>query len=219
MNGSENKEEFNPVRLYEAFTNSLKKSDQSLPDFDDISLNEYILAYEEIVKFLECLGSVFYFVIVDVRDKINILRDYLKKHPEQYETIYTLVVHEQKLNYFKNPIAAKQSSATRHILRLHRALIFVCKFLDQLIKAEQRTKSAQICTEAYEATLAKHHSWLVRKAAVFGMLALPKREVLVGYMCKNTNDLEKFPVFIQTVEKTYNITQAIYEKFQITDLP
>ena len=71
----------------------------------------------------------------------------------------------------------------------------------------------------YFIIIGKHHSWLVRKAATFGMMALPKREVLLGHMCKSKEDHDVFPNFIRTVEKVYNITQDIYETNQILDLP
>jgi hypothetical protein len=61
---------------------------------------------------------------------------------------------------------------------------------------------------------------LVRKAAVLGMYSLPKREILVGYMgYKNEADLAKFSGFIKIVEQVYNITESIYEKNKILDLP
>ena len=166
------------------------------------------------------MGAIFYFVIVDIREKVVILDGYLKKNPANYATVLKLVEYEKKENLLTPAMAAKQpNSGARHILRLHRALIFVYKFLESLHSADQKCRTPELCTAAYEATLAKYHPWVVRKTVKFGMMALPRRETLVGYMCKTNEDFDKFPVFISKVLKVYEITQNIYDKHQILDLP
>ena len=61
-NGNSNdSNDFNPLVLYDSFKRSLKKSNDSCHDFDDVGIEEYIEAYREINKFLGCLGSIFYF--------------------------------------------------------------------------------------------------------------------------------------------------------------
>ena len=40
---------------------------------DDLNLEEYDKAYEELYKFFNILGTVFGFIASDVRDKIDIL--------------------------------------------------------------------------------------------------------------------------------------------------
>ncbi|CAF0908379.1 unnamed protein product [Brachionus calyciflorus] len=213
-------EKFDPEKLFYAFKQCLLKSDSS-QDFDDISLKDYILAYEEINKFLSLLGNIFYFVISDVTEKIVILRKYLEKQPNNYATLHTFLKYEQSQGLFKQSShdLKHNPSGARTILRLHRALIFIYKFLDRLHTADPKMKSSQICTETYEQTLAKYHPWLVRKAANLGMMGLPKRDALIGHMIRNESDLNKFPEFIQTVETTYNVTQNYFEKFSILDLP
>jgi hypothetical protein len=216
---NESTHEFNPTLLFDWFNKSLKKTDESLNDFDDIGIKEYIEAYKEINKFLHCLGTIFYFVITDVQEKIRILENFLEKDPNAFKTILTAVKHEKSLKKLEPPASTHEVNCARTVLRLHRALIFVYKFLDNLFNAEPKCKSSHICTEVYEATLGKHHSWLVRKAANLGMHALPRREALLSHMCRNEEDHAFFPIFIKTVEKVYNITQGIYEKYDILNLP
>lgn len=212
--------QFDPEKLFNSFKQCLIKTNDGL-DFDDISINQYILAYEEINKFLGLLGNIFYFVISDVNEKINIFKKYLEKEPENYATLNTFLTYEKDNKKFKQSShdLKHHPSGARTLLRLHRALIFIYKFLERLSNADQKQKSAQICIETYEQTLAKYHPWLIRKAANIGMHGLPKRDVLIGHMIRTEADKKMFPDFIATVEKAYNITQSFYEKYEILDLP
>lgn len=154
-------------------------------------------------------------MVADVKEKLATLHGYLKKNEECYKTIFKTVNYEKDNRIHKN----KGNNASRHILRLHRALVFIYRFLDRLYKSDQKHKSSAICSEVYEVTLAKHHSWIVRKAATVGMLTLPTREVLVQYMLHSQDDKANFPMFIQSVESVYDTTQSIYEKVEFLDLP
>jgi len=212
---------FDPHSLLCAFQESITKSvvEETVP-VDDVKLKDYLRAYEEITKFLEHLGTVFYFVIVDVKEKIGILRDFHSTNPNDYDTILKTVCYEKNvINAFHQSSPLAKTNGSRTILRLHRALIFIYMFIERLFSADAKVKSSQICTEVYESTLAKHHGWFVRKAATFGMLALPRREYLVSYMCRTPEDHVKFPTFVKCVEHVYDITQRIYEQHDILDLP
>lgn len=216
---------FNPKALLDAFQASttatrLCQQLHDEPPVEDIKLKEYLQAYTEITKFLGNMGSVFYFVIADVDEKILILKEFNESNPKNYDTILKMVDYEKNvINAFdaNSPIA--KTNGSRTVLRLHRALIFIYMFLDKLFTADSKAKSAHICTEVYEKTLAKYHGWLVRKAATIGMHALPKRESLVACMCRTPEDHTKFPTFVQCVERVYNITENIYQKYDILDLP
>ncbi len=164
---------------------------------------------------MDYLGAIFYFVTVDVKDKLVLLDSYIKQNPNDYKTIATMVQYEKKNNLYET----LKLNGSRTILRLHRALLFIYKFLDLLVKSDNSIKSSTVCVDVYEKTLGIHHTWLARKAATLGMLTLPKREVLVEYMCRTPEDLNRFPEFITYVDTVYNITQSIYEKNSILDLP
>lgn len=154
-------------------------------------------------------------MVSDVKEKLTILNGYVEKHPEEYRTIHKTLSYEKENKIHIN----NKSNASRHILRLHRALLFIYKFLEKLYHSDHKTKSSTICWDVYDATLAKHHPWLIRKAASLGMMTLPSHEVLVQYMCHSPDDHKQFPVFIASVELVYTITQSAYEKYQFLDLP
>lgn len=155
-------DEFQPLLLYNAFLNSIIKSDNThinLTNFDDVSLRYYLIAYDEITKFLYNLGNIFYFVIADLRKKINALETYLQSKPSEYETFQSMVKYEWTNGKLKQPIAYNKQNATRVVLRLHRALIFIIRLLERIFYAESHLRTPQLCTEAYESTLAKYHRY------------------------------------------------------------
>lgn len=57
-------------------------------------------------------------------------------------------------------------------------LDFIREFLQQLGDLADIDKTAYCCQDAYNKTLAKHHPWVIRKAAVVAMYTMPTREVL-----------------------------------------
>ena len=156
---SSTSDEFDPYLLYNAFVSAVLKSNEEKADFDDVSLRCYLIAYEEITKFLYNLGNIFYFVIADLRKKIGQLEAYLERQPEEYETFQRMVKYEWTAGKLSKPTACNKQNATRVVLRLHRALIFIIRLLERVFYAENHLRTPQLCTEAYESTLAKYHRY------------------------------------------------------------
>lgn len=211
-------QEFSGKLLVSAFHQSPRKSSHLESKHDDISLKEYLLAYNQVIKFLEKLGTVFYFVITDIREKIQILENHIEEKPDHYETIQKMVEYEKREKHLVKK-QEKPNNGARTILRLHRALIFIYKLLNNLYAADMGSRSSDICVTAYDETLAQYHTWLIKKAARFGMRMMPTREVIISYMSSDESEIEKFPGYISSVLTVYDITQDIYERHQILDLP
>jgi hypothetical protein len=57
-------------------------------------------------------------------------------------------------------------------------LDFISEFLRQLGELSDSDNTSTSCQDAYNSTLAKHHSWIIRKAAVVAMYTMPTRAVL-----------------------------------------
>lgn len=55
---------------------------------------------------------------------------------------------------------------------------FILEFLRQLGDLSEADNTSASCQDAYNKTLAKHHSWLIRKAAIVAMYTMPTREML-----------------------------------------
>ncbi|RZF37044.1 hypothetical protein LSTR_LSTR017255, partial [Laodelphax striatellus] len=149
----------------------------SLLDDNDIDLGYYLTAYEELYKFCQLLGTVFSFVGSEIKSKMEILVS-LKKADENnyFKTMKSMVEYEMKNNLLsdKNYI-----SGSRTLLRLHRGLDFLRQFLERVGNLENHESTNNVGQEVYAATLAKYHSWLVRKGASMAMYVLPTREVLL----------------------------------------
>jgi hypothetical protein len=56
----------------------------------------------------------------------------------------------------------------------------VGKFLALVSKLGEEEKTSGVCREAYAATLAQYHPWLIQKGANFAMLALPLKKDLIS---------------------------------------
>ena len=110
-------------------------------------MKEYIQAYEEINKFLASLGTIFYFVISDVREKLKLLENYLDEDTLNYKTVKCMVEFEKSKKMLSAPENATRLNATRNLLRLHRALLFIYKFLDGLTSSDSKCKTSQLCSE------------------------------------------------------------------------
>ena len=87
-------------------------------DKEDVDLETYILAYEEVSKIFPVLGSVFKFVATDVDKKIGILRTKLLQEPGHYRTLNSMMKHETEARLTDRD----GSNGCRTLLRLHRAL-------------------------------------------------------------------------------------------------
>ena len=87
VENAEHSDKFDPYLMIDYFSRSLLKSDPDLNDQDDVAMQEYIQAWEEINKFLASLGKIFYFVISDVKEKIKLLEDYLQNDNTNYKVL------------------------------------------------------------------------------------------------------------------------------------
>ena len=55
---------------------------------------------------------------------------------------------------------------------------FISEFLKQLGEISDTDKTSCCCQDAYNKTLAKHHPWIIKKAAIVAMYTMPTKEVL-----------------------------------------
>ncbi|XP_023306744.2 ceramide-1-phosphate transfer protein [Lucilia cuprina] len=193
----------------------------SLRDDDDVAMDDYLKAYEEINKFFHLLGSVFGFVSSDVRSKIDILLTFRKEtdaeKAEKFVTIKSMMSYEKDANLFKD---TKYVSGSRTLLRLHRGLEFVYEFLNRLTELSESDKVHNCCKTSYEATLAKYHPWVVRKGALVAMYVLPTQGELLKRVCCNVDRVAEFlPEMLKNTKTVYDRTQALYTLYDLHHLP
>ena len=76
------------------------------------------------------------------------------------------------------PSARAAPQAARHLFRLMWVLDFIARLLTELVdKPDESLKEA--ATAAYEAHLAPHHSWVMKKTVAAALVMLPAKEVFV----------------------------------------
>lgn len=182
--------------------------DQALTENDDIVLKAYLDAYNELYNFVSS----------DLKQKIDILSNLLNKDDEQYVTVKSMIEYEKE-----NKLLEKSDfvNGARTLLRLHRGLDFIREFLRQLGDLSDGDKTSSCCQDAYNKTLAKYHPWVIRKAAIVAMYAMPNREALLKKVCGENvqRNIDILPKMLEITADVYNRTDSIYETYQLHALP
>lgn len=116
------------------------------------------------------------------------------------------------------------NSGCRTLLRLHRALLWLKLFLHKLAESPEtgRLRSpSDLCREAYQNTLSKHHTWFVRRAAELAFIALPERNFFFRLVCvHNQEELSRvLGRVVQALGEVYDRTQNALEENAMLDLP
>ncbi|XP_004070945.1 ceramide-1-phosphate transfer protein [Oryzias latipes] len=195
----------------------------SLSPTKEVILEHYLAGWSGLVKFLNRLGNVFGFISKDASSKIQILRNFLNgESGSEYFTVQSMVKYEleNKLVDLKKA-GSHPESGCRTLLRLHRALRWLELFLERLRTSQEDGKTSAMCAESYNESLAQFHPWVVRKAAGLAFCMLPGRLAFFEVMNVGTPDQvvamlgEALPV----VTEVYQITQELYAKHDLLDIP
>lgn len=160
------------------------------------------------------LGILFKFVDSDVSEKCGILRQLNTENTVAYSTVKTMIDHENG--------KANVARGSRTLLRLHRALEFLAVFVEQVCKSEENASVAEILRTSYTTTLAKHHSWLVRKSIGLASSTVPGKSQLIQIIFNNAVDHDidsTASEFLTVINNVFERTQIIYEKNDLLNLP
>jgi hypothetical protein len=159
------------------------------------------------------LGILFSFVDSDVNDKCGILRRLNSENASAYSTVKNMVLHETG--------ETKATRGSRTLLRLHRALAFLILFVEQVCKSDEDASVAEILRYSYTQTLAKHHSWLIRKTIGLASNTVPAKSQLIQIIFNNANhNIESTASeFLTVINNVFDRTQIIYETHDILNLP
>lgn len=150
----------------------------------------------------DLFGSTAFGVVQsDMNGNIKKIQDRLMTNPIQNGTLQDLVLAEK---------GEKTKTATQGLLWLMRGLEFTAVGLRRQIdnKDEELAKSF---TEAYNATLTKHHSMLVRPIFKLAMKSCPYRKDLFEKLGQDqTLVWEQFVAWVEGLEKIVDIIKAFY---------
>ncbi|XP_059808003.1 ceramide-1-phosphate transfer protein [Hypanus sabinus] len=208
-----------PFRLSEV----LESFRSCLTESGELVQEHYLNGWKGLVKFMNSLGAAFSFISKDAVTKIQILENYRSgENGQEYRTIQSMVKYEvdNKLVDLKKR-GDHWDSGCRTLLRLHRALKWLQLFLEKLRVASDDSRTAVLCTEAYNDSLANYHPWIVRKAAVLAFNLLPGRADFFEIMNMGTAEkvVATLGEAVPLISKTYDITQDLYAQHDLLDLP
>jgi len=85
----------------------------------------------------------------------------------------------------------------------------------------ERHELRDCARQAYEESLAKYHTWTVRKAAGLAFYTLPSRQYFLDHIgLSNESKLEeKLGILISAVEKVTENLQKLYDDYHLNQLP
>lgn len=191
----------------------------SLIGEDDVDLNYYLQAYEELYKLCSLLGTIFGFVGSEISSKMDVLKKLKRSDTEDhFSTMKTMIFYEQNANLLYD---SQYTSGSRTLLRLHRGLAFISMFLAKVHRLEMHEGTSEAGKQAYEATLAQYHTWFVRTGANIAMYALPTKEALKNRVCPENIDqcVTSLPSMLDALQVVYDRVQTFYEDNNLLGLP
>lgn len=144
------------------------------------------------------------------------------QHSDDYRSVRSMIRSE--LDRAVVDFHRQTDSGCRTLLRLHRALLWLKLFLQKLAESPRagRLRSpSELCREAYQSTLAQHHTWFVRRAAELAFIAMPERGFFFKLLC--VQNQEALSVLLNravvAIGEVYDRTQRAMEEHGMLDLP
>ncbi|KAI5946804.1 Ceramide-1-phosphate transfer protein [Manis javanica] len=196
---------------------------QCLNEKEEVLLDHYLTGWKGLVRFLNSLGTIFSFISKDVTTKLQIM-ERLCGSPQQehYHSLQSMVAYEvgnQLVDLERR--SRHPDSGCRTILRLHRALRWLQLFLEGLRTSPEDARTAVLCTDSYNASLAAYHPWVIRRAATVAFCTLPARKVFLEAMNVGSPEqaVEMLGEALPCIEHVYDISQKLYAEHTLLDLP
>lgn len=118
---SNNNAEFQVTQLIEALSICLPR-DNNTPLITDIYISDYIAIYREVVKIFYSFGSLFYFVVNEINEKLLVLERHLAKDPDHYSTLESMLKFEIDAKMLYPSKLYHRRNATRTMIQLHRSI-------------------------------------------------------------------------------------------------
>lgn len=110
------------------------------------------------------------------------------------------------------------------MMKIQIILDFIREFLHKVGELDDKDLTAPVCRQAYDKTLAKHHSFFIKSGARIAMHILPTRENLLKKVCGGEEEevkrtLEILPQTLQTTTMVYERIDNIYAIHNLHSLP
>ncbi|XP_037354515.1 ceramide-1-phosphate transfer protein [Talpa occidentalis] len=196
---------------------------QCLNEKEEVLLDPYLAGWKGLVRFLNSLGAVFSFVSKDVAAKLQIM-ERLRGGPQgtHYNSLQSMVAYEVGGGRVDLQQRSRHpDSGCRTVLRLHRALRWLQLFLEGLSGGPEDASAATLCADAYSASLAAYHPWIVRQAVAMASCTLPSRKVFLEAMNVGPPEqaVQMLAEALPFIEQVYSVSQKLYADHTLLDLP
>lgn len=189
---------------------------------NDVHLPSYIVIWIHLKKVLDAMGSVFKFVSSDVDDKIKILQKIEKV--QNFITIEKMMTEEKaagKINYER--LDEKNPSASRTLLRLHRAFKMISTLLGKISRNEHDGKMSTIAYESYHSSpMPAHHPWVIRKSIGVAVYTLPDSQSFCKKIAPELAGEELLKTLKEiegVLEEIFSRTDILYIKHELDSIP
>ncbi|KAI8825990.1 glycolipid transfer protein domain-containing protein [Fimicolochytrium jonesii] len=170
---------------------------------DYIDVQEFLEATESLTKLFDSMGAAFGPVKSDLLGNVAKLRTRYTENPTKNKTLQELVITER---------AEGKKTATEGLLWLKRGLEFTSKGLRRNLNDKNEELNVSF-TKAYEETLSKHHSFMVRPVFSLAMKACPYRK---EFYAKLGSDEAKVQAeeekWLAALERIVAILNAFYKQ-------
>uniref|UniRef100_G3N544 Si:ch73-269m23.5 n=1 Tax=Gasterosteus aculeatus TaxID=69293 RepID=G3N544_GASAC len=196
----------------------------SMANADDVMLEPYLQSWDQLLNFMESLGTMVTFFSDKVKEKVVLIRELCSVLPlEALRSIRSMVEAELKEGVVD--FSRRTESGCRTLLRLHRSLLWLKLMLEGLAEGPdsdgQYRTPGELSRAAYMVALAPHHPWFLRQAAEFVFLALPDRRFFLRLVCARSQR-EATPLLlavIHALELVHSRTQRILAEHGMLELP
>lgn len=196
---------------------------QCLNEEEEVLLEHYLAGWRGLVRFLNSLGAIFSFISKDVVAKLQVM-ERLCSGPQRdhYRSLQAMVAFEvgnQLVDLARR--SRHPDSGCRTVLRLHRALRWLQLFLEGLRTSPEDARTAALCTDSYNASLAAYHPWIVRRAVTVAFCTLPTRKVFLEAMHVGSAEqaVAMLGEALPFIEHVYDVSQKLYAEHALLDLP
>ncbi|XP_075891384.1 ceramide-1-phosphate transfer protein-like [Nelusetta ayraudi] len=219
----------------------LQHLESSLANTHDVLLEPYLQSWDQLLYFMESLGTIVNFFSKKVKEKVDLIRelslratakDYEKDHlPSQslglkndaYHSVRSMIKAELQAQMVD--FSRRTNSGCRTLLRLHRSLLWLKLMLEGLAEepgADGRFKTpGELSRDAYMVALAPHHTWMLRQAAELVFHALPDRQYFLQVVCVQSQK-EATPILsiiIRALASVHTQTERIMAEYDMLELP
>lgn len=177
----------------------------------EIPTEPFLLASGDFLPILDKLGSkAFQPVKMDISGNISKIRIKYQTDEAKFSTLQSIVMFEKQ-----NNTTNVSNSATDAIMWLKRGLTFVKEFLKNVGAGEKNlTKALQ---DAYMASLAKHHGWVVRGVFHLALKAAPYYSDFVDALTGTTGSADDAELIDQLLISIKSYTSSLENILIILD--